>query len=138
MSPAAGFAVETLVLAPGALAYLTFLSVRSANVVPLADATLDALIVGTGLLTAAPLISFTSATRRLRLSSVGFFQYLAPSISLVLAVALFDEPFTRAHAVTFGCVWLALGVYAWDSTRALRGAASIGYRRPPGGAAEDS
>jgi chloramphenicol-sensitive protein RarD len=56
------------------------------------------------------------------LSTVGLFQYIAPSISFVLAVALYDEPFTRAHAVAFTCVWLALGIYTLDSFRANRGA----------------
>ena len=55
------------------------------------------------------------------LSTVGLFQYIAPSISFVLAVALYDEPFTRTHLVAFGCVWLALAVYTLDSLRANRG-----------------
>jgi chloramphenicol-sensitive protein RarD len=43
------------------------------------------------------------------------FQYIAPSLALVIAVTLYGEPFTRAHAASFGCVWLALGLTMWDS-----------------------
>jgi chloramphenicol-sensitive protein RarD len=46
---------------------------------------------------------------------MGFLQYLAPSISLVLAVVMYNEPFTTAHAVTFGLIWLALGLISWEA-----------------------
>ena len=57
----------------------------------------------------------------MRLTTLGFFQYLAPSIALVLAVALYGEPFTSSHAWAFGCVWLALAIYSLDSLRASFG-----------------
>ena len=56
-----------------------------------------------------------SAAKRLRLTSVGLLQYIAPSLTLVLAVALYAEPFTRAHAIVFGCVWLGLALFTLDS-----------------------
>jgi chloramphenicol-sensitive protein RarD len=67
--------------------------------------------------TALPLIWFTSAARRLQLSTVGLFQYIAPSLNFVLAVALYDEAFTPTHAVTFGCIWAALAIYACSARR---------------------
>ena len=72
---------------------------------------------GSGVFTAAPLICFNSAAKRLRLSTLGLFQYIAPSITFLLAVALYDEPFTRSHALAFGCVWAALAIYSVDSLR---------------------
>ena len=119
--PVVGFTLETAILAPLGLAYLLF--VRGNGSDASADATigLQLLIVGTGAFTAVPLLCFNSAAKRLKLSTVGLFQYIAPSISFVLAVALYDEPFMRAHAVAFACVWLALAIYTFDSLRAARG-----------------
>ncbi len=70
-----------------------------------------------GIVTALPLICFASAARRLPLSALGFFQYIAPCLSLVLAVWLYDEPFTRVHMVAFSFIWSALLLYAWDGLR---------------------
>ena len=64
------------------------------------------------MITAAPLLCFTSAARRLPLSTLGFFQYLAPSISFLLAVGLYGEPFGRAQAIAFSCVWAALALFS--------------------------
>jgi chloramphenicol-sensitive protein RarD len=113
-APLTGFAIETLTLAPLALAYLASLDGAGS---PLADADTGTqlLIAGSGPLTAAPLLAFASAAKRLPLSLLGMFQYIAPSIALVIAVSLYGEPFTRAHLASFGCVWLALGLTMWDS-----------------------
>jgi chloramphenicol-sensitive protein RarD len=119
--PVLGFTLETAILAPLGLAYLLF--VRADGSDASADATLGfrLLIAGTGAFTAVPLLCFNSAAKRLKLATVGLFQYIAPSISFVLAVALYGEPFTRAHSVAFACVWLALAIYTLDSLRAARG-----------------
>jgi chloramphenicol-sensitive protein RarD len=79
------------------------------------------LIVCSGPFTAAPLLFFNGAAKRLRLSTIGLLQYIAPTMAFVLAVAAYGEPFTRSHAFTFGCVWLALAIYSIDSLRARRG-----------------
>ncbi len=89
---------------------------------PTGDPTFDLLIVSSGVFTAAPLILFNAAAKRLRLTTLGLFQYLAPSITLVLAVAFYDEPFHTAQAVAFGCVGLALAVYSLDSLRSAHAA----------------
>jgi len=78
------------------------------------------LLVAAGVVTALPLIWFASAARRLRLASLGLFQYLAPSLSLAIAVVGYGEPFTRAHAIAFACIWSALALYSFESLRALR------------------
>jgi chloramphenicol-sensitive protein RarD len=119
--PVVGFTLETAILAPLGLAYLLYVGGNGSDAS--ADATIGfrLLIVGTGAFTAVPLLCFNSAAKRLKLSTVGLFQYIAPSISFVLAVALYDEPFTRAHAFAFACVWLALAIYTLDSLRAARG-----------------
>jgi len=74
-------------------------------------------LAGCGIVTAFPLLCFASAARRLPLSAVGIFQYLAPSLSLLLAVFLYEEPFTSTHGVTFALIWSALVLYTTESFR---------------------
>ena len=120
-TPLVGFAIEVTVLGPLAAIYLAWLALDGSIVFPVESGWRNALVAGGGVITAAPLLAFASAANRLRLSTLGLFQYLAPSIAFLLAVGLYDEPFSRAHAITFGCVWLALVIYTLDSARAARG-----------------
>lgn len=120
VEPIAGFALETLVLLPLGLAYLAWLGLRSEAVFPEASSGTWALVGVSGIATAAPLILFNAAARRLPLSTLGFFQYIAPSITFVLAVTVFGEPLQRVRLVAFACVWLALLVFSLDSLRASR------------------
>ena len=112
-----GLAVETLWLAPVAVLYLGWLA--SKHVPPAFGATAGttALLVGAGAITLAPLFFFNGAARRLPLSTLGFYQYLSPSIQLAMAVLWFHEPFTRLHGLAFGFIWAALAVYSVDTIR---------------------
>jgi chloramphenicol-sensitive protein RarD len=62
--------------------------------------------------TVLPLLWFAQAARRMRLSTVGMFQYLGPTLQLLLGVFLYKEPFTTAHGITFACIWVALAIYS--------------------------
>jgi len=73
-----------------------------------------------GLMTATPLVLFAIAAKRLLLSTVGFFQYIAPTGHFLLAVFLYNEPFTDAHKVTFVLIWMALAIYTVDTLIAHR------------------
>jgi chloramphenicol-sensitive protein RarD len=106
-----GLAVETAVLAPVALAGILVAAAMGASHVPAGDLKHDAFVVGSGLVTALPLLWFAHAARRLRYVTVGFFQYLAPTGQFLLAVFAFGERFTTAHAVAFGCIWVAVALY---------------------------
>ncbi len=127
VGPIAGFGLEMLLLAPWAAAYLLALSADGGAALPSQSSRVHALVAGAGIVTAAPLLWFNHAARRLRLATLGFFQYLAPSVAFLLAVFAFGEPFTPAHAFSFGCVWLALAIYSLDALRASGGR----YRLPP-------
>ena len=81
---------------------------------------LDLLLLSAGVLTALPLIWFAEGARRLRLATMGFLQYLAPTFQLLLAVVAFGEPFTRDHALSFGLIWVALALYTMDTAWSLR------------------
>jgi len=119
--PLLGFALETTLLAPFAILYLAFLhSTGDAALFEVSGGS-QLLIACSGIFTAAPLLCFNSAAKRLRLSTLGLFQFLAPSLAFLLAVGVYDEEFTRTHLITFICVWIALAIYAIDSARAARG-----------------
>ena len=70
--------------------------------------------------TAVPLILFTLGVRRIPLSTAGLLQYIAPTCTFLLAVLLYDERFSVAHAVSFALIWSALVVYSLDLRARLR------------------
>lgn len=114
-------AVETGALAPLALGFLAFGTEPAGGALLTGSALARALLLGAGPITALPLLWFGSAARRLPLSTLGLFQYLAPTLALLLAVFLYGEPFTRAHAVAFLLIWGALALYTLDAFQASRG-----------------
>jgi chloramphenicol-sensitive protein RarD len=114
-APLVGFGIETLTLAPLAAAYLAWQAARGEAAVPESGAGMQMLVAASGLVTAAPLLAFASAAKRLPLSMLGMFQYLAPTLAFVLAVSVYGEPFTRGHAVSFVCVWAALALSMWET-----------------------
>ncbi len=115
-----GSTAEMLLLAPAAILFLFGVEVRGTGQLGHADATTHLLLLATGPLTALPLLWFTNAARRLPLSSLGFIQYLAPSLQLLLAVVVFGEPFTAVHGRSFACIWLALAVFTIDRVHSAR------------------
>ena len=79
----------------------------------------DALLAGLGVVTAVPLLLFGAGARRLRLATIGFLQYLAPTMTFLLAVLVFGEPLGFARALTFILIWAGIVVYAADSLRSI-------------------
>jgi len=117
VSSLVGLTLETALLAPLAAGWLVYQTrARGAELFP-GDAFTVALLVSSGVVTAFPLMFFASAAKRLSLSTLGLFQYLAPTISFLLAVWIYGEPFTRVHAFAFGCIWLAIALYAVSTWR---------------------
>lgn len=110
-----GLLVETGMMLPLALVYLIYLAVAGQGSFGTLDRSHDLLLALSGIVTAAPLIWFTSAARRLKLSTIGFFQYIAPSCHFLLAVFAFGEPFTTTHLVTFLLIWTALAIFTLQS-----------------------
>jgi len=120
LGSAEGLFCETLLVSPLALGFVVYLWVGGGGHFLVGDLRLDLLLPLAGLVTALPLVWFGSAARRLSLATVGFFQYLAPSIQFLLAVFLYGEPFGRAHLVTFGCIWGALALFTFAGLSARR------------------
>jgi chloramphenicol-sensitive protein RarD len=67
--------------------------------------------------TAVPLLCFAAAARRLPLTTMGFLQYVSPTLQFLIAVAVYHEPFSRGRAAAFACIWVAVGLFAFDSLR---------------------
>jgi chloramphenicol-sensitive protein RarD len=109
-----GLLVETSLLAPLALGFLFVLAARHSGAFVTAGAGISLLLVLAGVVTAVPLIWFASAARRLPYSVIGLCQYISPSLSFLLAVFLYGEPFTRTHSIAFGCIWTALAIFTAD------------------------
>lgn len=117
--PLVGLTVETALLTPLSAAYLVFLAWEGGGSFAGNDAT-SALLVGGGLVTAFPLLCFVSAARRLWLATLGLFQYIAPSLTFLLAVAVYHEPFAAGQAFAFLSIWIALALYSADALRPTR------------------
>lgn len=117
----AGLMVETLFLAPFAFGYLVWAHSQGISATASGDSVLLGKLALGGLITVTPLLCFTAAALRMPLSVLGLFQYLAPTLALLLAVFAFGEPFYAHQFVTFGLIWLALAVFTvegWHSGRA--------------------
>jgi chloramphenicol-sensitive protein RarD len=115
----AGLGIETSLLFPLAIGWLAW---RLAVGIPVLGATGNetALLVAAGVVSTTPLLLFTAAARRLPYSTLGMLQFLAPTLQFLCAVWLYGEAFTRAHAIAFGAIWAALGLYMFELIRAPR------------------
>jgi chloramphenicol-sensitive protein RarD len=117
VGPLIGLTVETLLLLPLAGGYLGYVLATGRAAFLAGDRGLDALLLLAGPLTAIPLLWFAAAARRLPLSTIGFIQYLSPTLQFLLAVLVYGEVFDTAKAVAFACIWTALAIFAWNSVR---------------------
>ncbi len=119
-----GVAFEAAILAPLALGYLLWLAHEGRGSFGIAAPGLDLLLMGSGLATALPLVWFAAAARKLPLTTIGLLQFSSPSATFLLGILAYGEPFSGAEAVTFACVWVALGLYTADALRTRRAVTS--------------
>ena len=122
--PVVGLFFETTLLFPIAVAYLAVLGATGdlvfASRPPDGGADpgslrMDLLLCAGGLVTTLPLLWFAAAARRLRLSTIGFMQYSAPTIQFLIAVLDFGEPFDAARALAFAIIWTGIAIFVTDS-----------------------
>jgi len=115
-----GLLCETGILTPIALTYLIIVGLQGAGIFGFQGLQTDLLLTGAGVVTAVPLLLFAHGARRIQYSTVGFLQYIAPTGQLLVGVLLYKEPFTQAHGISFGLVWLAIVIYATSSVMIYR------------------
>ncbi|MCR9214165.1 MAG: EamA family transporter RarD [Proteobacteria bacterium] len=122
---AVGLAVETTLMLPLALGFLLYLSFTADPEIAGVtfgpgfryEAESILLLFGTGIVTAMPLMLFATAARYLKLTTIGVLQYLAPTMHVVIAVYLYNEPFDQSRLLAFGLIWLGLIIYSVDGYR---------------------
>ena len=109
--------IETMVLAPIALVYLLTMAHPT-----FASHGVDhsALLIGTGFISVAPLLLFGGAINRLPLSTLGVFQYIAPTLQFIIGVTVRHEPLPAVRLVGFVIVWIALAIFTVDAFRQAR------------------
>ncbi|UPR52119.1 EamA family transporter RarD [Vibrio cyclitrophicus] len=112
-----GLFIETLVMLPIAATYLLFIADSATSDFLMNPMQLNLLLVAAGVITTVPLLCFTGAATRLKLSTLGFFQYIGPSLMFLLAVLIYGEAFTSDKAITFAFIWGALVVFSFDGLR---------------------
>jgi len=114
VSALVGLTVETLLLSVPAGIYLVLLDRAGAGAFLNAGIATTLLLMGAALVTGFPLLLFTTGTRLLHLTTIGFLQYIAPSCTFLLAVFVYHEPLVKARLVAFILIWTALVAYSWD------------------------
>lgn len=109
-----GLTVETMLVTPFALAWIVHSFSEWSG--PSFSLMTMLLLVGAGPATALPLLYFSKGAQHISLTLLGFLQYISPTLSLLLGVFLFHEPFTNAHMYAFSCIWTALLLFSLSST----------------------
>ncbi|MCG8709752.1 EamA family transporter RarD [Brenneria sp. 4F2] len=110
-----GMLIETLWLLPAACVYLFFIADTPSSHLTGNSLSLNLLLVSAGIITTVPLLFFTAAAMRLRLSTLGFFQYLGPTLMFLLAVTFYGETFGEDKLITFAFIWSALVLFILDA-----------------------
>ncbi len=113
-----GLFIETLFLLPFALGYFLFLIQTNQNFFSLqTNFNVSVLLFCAGFITIIPLLAFNSATIRLKFSTIGFFQYIGPSVSLLLAIFVYNETLSAEKMITFSLIWFALFIASLDTIK---------------------
>lgn len=114
IGPSQGFFLEVLLLTPPCLLYVFWLETGGQGHLLAGKWSDVALLLAAGPITAIPLILYGFGAKMLRISTLGIMQYIGPTLTMVIAVFVFREPFGPARMVAFGLIWLALALYTWS------------------------
>ena len=121
--------LETLFISPLCLTYMGIRAYQGVGAFGTISWRITLLLILAGVVTALPLLWFAQATKMIPLSRVGFIQYLSPTITLLLGVFIYHEPFTSSHLISFGCIWCALVIYSCSHTPLLK-RKQLQHKRP--------
>lgn len=125
IGPNQGFLLEVLILSPFALAYVVWTVVQgTSHFGPTGWADIGWLL-GTGIVTAVPLMTYANGAKLLRLSTIGIMQYIAPTMIFVIAIFIFREPFNATRLLAFCFIWAALAIYTWSMVAGMRKARAL-------------
>ncbi len=114
-----GLFIETIILMPLALGYIAWATQAQTASIAAVSRELDGLLILAGPVTVLPLLCFALAARRLTLSTLGFMQFITPTMQFVTGLA-YGEQLTVAHAICFSCIWIAVALFSWDAWKRSR------------------
>jgi len=112
-----GLMIEASLLLPVAVTYWYFMPSSESSNLFNNTTEINSLLIGLGIVTTLPLLCFTAAAKRLQYTTIGFIQYIGPSLMFILAVALYEETMEIKDMITFGFIWAGLILFTWDSIR---------------------
>ncbi|RBW69851.1 EamA family transporter RarD [Bacillus taeanensis] len=112
-----GLTIETLIITPFALLYLGNLQTSGTSAFTVEEPLTALLLIGAGGATAIPLLLFASGANRIPLSLIGFLQYIAPTIMLIIGTVFYKEPFNDVHLVSFIFIWISLVIFSLSRTK---------------------
>lgn len=112
--PAVSLTIETLIITPAALAWLVFLEHTGVSSYPY-DATMNLLLAGAGFMTSGPLLLFAYGTRRVSLTTIGFLQYVSPTMGFLFGTFVYHEPMNVWRLAAFALIWCAVALYTADA-----------------------
>lgn len=120
LGPIAGLTVETLLLFPVAAGLLLWWNHQGSGALGQSDLRTHAFVIGTGLITTTPLLLFAYGAQRIRLTTLGLLQYIAPSVQFLIGLLIYHETFDTARFQAFGFIWAGLILYTTDGYLAQR------------------
>lgn len=127
-----GLTIESLWLMLPAFGLITWHAMSAAGTAIGKDIGTDLMIAGAGVITAVPLLLFTVAARRMDFSTLGFIQYLSPTIAFLLALFVFGEPLRPIQLASFVTIWVAIAIFTWDLVARHRALANRADRSESG------
>lgn len=119
LDSAIGLTLETMIVTPLGIIYMAYLFMKGSNAIFTISPSIDMLLLGAGVATATPLLYFAKGAQKIPLSTLGFLQYIAPTISLMLGVFVYGEHFSRIHLLAFVFIWSALTIYSFSKSKLI-------------------
>jgi len=110
-----GLWLETLAMLPICLVYAAWQAEHGHQVFSFLSGWNTALLIGSGVMTALPLMAFAAATQRLNLATVGMLMYINPTMQFITAIWIFGEPLQTARLISFALIWLGLFIFSWSA-----------------------
>jgi chloramphenicol-sensitive protein RarD len=118
--PITGLVLETFIVMPFALLYIITLEAGNSGALGTVPPVIKMVLVGTGVITAVPLLFYARGIEKTTFSMMGFLQYIAPSIKLFLGIFVFKEYFSAVHLISFFFIWAALVIFTLANTGVLK------------------
>lgn len=114
-----GMALETTAIMPLALGYIFFKFFNGQSSLYSISLSTAVILAFSGVVTATPLLLFSMGAERVKLSTIGFLQYISPTISLIIGIFVYEEKFTKTHLLSFSFIWIGLIIYSFSNMEGI-------------------